>query len=78
MRHPRAAEVLFHGFMLDLPACFLMYLPVIFIWPLWLWWALMLPRLSRWVLAVDHETAALATTPVVASREAAGQLRMDA
>ena len=51
-RHPRAAEVLFYGFMLDLPACFLMYLPVIFIWPLWLWWALMLPRLSRWVLSV--------------------------
>ena len=46
-RHPRTAEILFYGFMLELPACFLMYLPVIFLWPLWVWWALMLPRLTR-------------------------------
>ena len=64
--------------MLDLPACFLMYLPVIFIWPLWLWWALMLPRLTRWVPSVNHQAVALATMALVACREAAGRLRREA
>ena len=46
-RWPQLSHCLQHRLPADLLACCMMYLPIIFRWPLWVWWLMQISRLNR-------------------------------
>lgn len=47
-RWPQISHCVQHRLPADLLACCMMYLPIIFRWPLWVWWLMQIFRLNRY------------------------------